>query len=359
MSQPKRILIIRLSSFGDILHTLPAFDSLRRAFPAARIDWLVEQRVQSILRTVEGIDQILTLDTESLRKHPWSLPLWRDCISFIADLRRRHYDLAIDFQGLIKTGFLAFVSGAKDRVGFGKQLVREKPAHWFYHRGADGGPARAHIARLNSMLAEFAGGVSSERLVPLRAEAADSELVQERLAAEGVSSYIIINPGGGWSTKLWHPTKFAALADRIEAELRLRVLVTTGPGEGILYDQISLHCKRRPPLHLKLTFNQLIPLCIGARVLVAGDTGPFHLACALGTPVVGIFGPTSPIRNGPLSSEDEAVHRTLPCSFCHSRTCPTQNECMDISVSEVFAAVQRRLDKPIGSVHRFSHETAH
>jgi heptosyltransferase-1 len=111
----------------------------------------------------------------------------------------------------------------------------------------------------------------------------------------------------------------------------------------MLYETMAAHCSGVRPRHFAVTFLQLIPLYSRARLLVGGDTGPFHLACALGTPVVGIFGPTSPIRNGPWRESDEALARTLDCSSCHGRTCPTANECMEITVEEVFSAVVRRL----------------
>jgi heptosyltransferase I len=153
----------------------------------------------------------------------------------------------------------------------------------------------------------------------------------------------VINPGGGWPTKRWSAQRYGNLADKIAAELGLPAVVTTGPGEEALYQAIAASCRASLPRHFTVSFLQLIPLFKRTRLVIGGDTGPFHLACALGTPVVGIFGPTSPARNGSWRSGDEVVAHTLPCSYCYGRTCPTANECMDISVDEVFAAVVRRL----------------
>ena len=129
--------------------------------------------------------------------------------------------------------------------------------------------------------------------------------------------------------------------------MNLPVVVTTGPGEESLYENLAAQCGGKQPDHFQLSFLQLIPLLRKAGLMVGGDTGPFHLACALKTPVVGIYGPTCPVRNGPWGEEDEVVVHSLPCSRCYKRKCPEDNACMDITVDEVFAAVTRRLQKTI------------
>ncbi|MBZ5496879.1 MAG: glycosyltransferase family 9 protein [Acidobacteriia bacterium] len=345
MRDSRRLLIIRLSSLGDIIHTLPAFQSLRSADPEARIDWLVERRLAFLLSAVEGIDEILPVDTRALRADPAHRESWRRLLEPIRAVRARHYDVAIDFQGLLKTAFLSLASGAKSRIGFSKALVRERPAHWFYHHAVEKPATPMHVARLNLLLAQKAGGAPGELHVRLRAPETDVRAIENHLFEEQLSDFVVINPGGGWPTKLWEPACYGALAARIQGELRTRVVVTTGPGEESLYQLIADHCTEPVPVHFHVPFLQLIPLFRRARLLVAGDTGPLHLACALETPVVGILGPTSPVRNGPWSGNDEVVAHHLPCSFCNGRSCPTQNECMDISVEEVFAAVVRRLER--------------
>jgi ADP-heptose:LPS heptosyltransferase len=263
----------------------------------------------------------------------------------IRALRRNKYDLSLDFQGLIKTGVLSYLSGARCRMGFSKNLVRERPAHWFYHRVLEKPGEEMHVARLNLELALAAGGARIQLQTGLTASEEDWQTIETRLAEAQLSQYVIINPGGAWPTKRWKTSNYAELADKIYGELNLRVVITTGPEEGHLYREIRDVCATRVPAHFPVTFMQLIPLCLKARLFVGGDTGPFHLACALGTPTVGIFGPTSPVRNGPLSLQDQTVFHKLHCSFCYGRTCPTQNECMDIGVDEVFGAVVRRLEE--------------
>ena len=221
--------------------------------------------------------------------------------------------------------------------------MREPPAQWLYHRTLDKPQAQLHVLTLNRMLSELAGARPSPASCDFVVAEDDQRHVDTLLKQKQLGEFVVINPGGGWPTKRWSPEKYGALAKRIQSELALQIVVTTGPGEENYYDMISVHCAGAIPHHLPVSFLQLIPLLKKARLFIGGDTGPFHLACALGTAVVGIFGPTSPIRNGPWSDGEEAVTHMLPCSPCHGRTCPTNNECMDITVDEVFAAVIRRL----------------
>ena len=161
MSAPEKILIVRLSSLGDILHAIPAFQSLRAAFPHAEIDWLVEERMKFLLVGLPGLHQLMVLDTRPLRSRPWNMAAWRDCSRLIRKLRARHYDVALDFQGLLKTALLTFLAGARVRMGFSRSLVRERPAHWFYHREVTPPSTQAHVARLNQELARAAGGIQA------------------------------------------------------------------------------------------------------------------------------------------------------------------------------------------------------
>jgi heptosyltransferase I len=345
MSDLNSLLILRLSSLGDIIHTLPAFQSLRATYPEARIDWLVEARLAFMLSAVSGIDEILPIDTHGMRAHPLRRDAWLRLWKPLRTARSRRYDVVIDFQGLLKTALLSLMSGAVTRIGFSRALVREKPAHWFYHRTAAKPAFPLHVTGLNLLLAQEAGAKAEDVRVHLKPADADAIALETLLRKEALTDFIVLNPGGGWPTKRWPPARYGALASRIQNELPYRVVVTTGPGEEHLYDLVAAQCPPPVPVHLPVPFLQLIPLLRNARLMVSGDTGPLHLACALGTPVVGILGPTSPTRNGPWTINNEVVVRQLPCSFCNRRSCPTRNECMDIPVAEVFSALVRCLER--------------
>jgi lipopolysaccharide heptosyltransferase I len=344
MSRSLRILVIRLSSLGDILHTLPAFYDLRNSFRNARIDWLVSEQCKFLLTAIRGIDAIHVLDTKALQRSRGSRIAWSRAWASMRELRQQHYDISIDFQGLLKTALTSTLSGAEKRYGFCKELVREFPAHWFYHQTLAKPSVPVHVLELNRMLAALAGAERSRTVCEFDISEEDRHTVEAALREREIDRFVVLNPGGGWYTKRWSPDKYGTLALKIQNELGFQVVVTTGPGEEQLYQAIAARCPGAPPLHLSVSFLQLVPLLRQARIFVGGDTGPFHLACALEIPVVGIFGPTSSLRNGPWRESDQVVEHTLQCSFCYGRTCDTNNECMDITVDEVFSAIMRRLE---------------
>jgi heptosyltransferase I len=337
-----RILIVRLSSLGDILHTLPAFSGLRAAYPNARIDWLVAKKCEFLMSAIRGIHTVHVLDTSTLLRFPPDVAAWRSLGNLIRSLRTVRYDYSIDFQGLLKTAFLGALSRSTLPLGFSKDLVRERPAHWFYQKVLGKPQQQVHVLVLNQMLAQLAGALPAPVCCDLQVPESDRSYVDSILEEKQLHHFVVINPGGGWPTKRWKPERYGALAKKI-IELGLPVVVTTGPGEEILYRLIEENGSDAALFHFPLSFLQLIPLLQKARLFIGGDTGPFHLACALGTPVVGILGPTLPVRNGPWRQGDETLYHPLPCSACHARICSIGNECMNIAVEEVYAAVVRRL----------------
>jgi len=343
MNAPLKILVIRLSSLGDILHALPAFFDLRTSFPDARIDWLAGHGAAPLLSAVRGIGTVHIFDKTAAFALPSSRAGRHSLLRVVRTLRGQQYGCCIDFQGLLKTALLSSLSGAGTRIGFPAGQVREWPAHWFYNRS----PARLrqplHVVELNRLLARCAGARPHSVPFDFAVSREDRDHVDSLISGAGLEDFVVINPGGGWESKTWKPEYYGELCTRIRDEWNLPVVVTTGPGEHPLYQRIAATCGGAPPAHFRVSFLQLIPLLEKARLLVGGDTGPFHLACALQTPVVGIFGPTSPVRNGPWRDADEAVTRGAACSGCYKRKCPTDGGCMDIPVDAVFSAVTRRL----------------
>ncbi|MBI4483535.1 MAG: glycosyltransferase family 9 protein [Acidobacteria bacterium] len=328
-----KILIVKLSSLGDLIHTLPAAAALRQAYPHARIDWLVEPAGRSLLELCPLVDRILV-----------SRKGVRGTLTTVVQLRREGYDAALDFQGLWKSAVLTRLSGARFRLGFAREYLREPSAAWLYtHRVRPGSP---HLHRIdaNLALAEAAGAAAGNPGFPLVSRPEDDAYVQEKLEELGLKRFAVLNPAAGWPTKEWPVERYAALAKRFPAELGLDTLWTWGPGE----DHFFTHLQRLAVAvrTFPTTVPQMIPLLRSATLFVGGDTGPMHLACALGTPVVAILGPTSPWHNGPFSPEDAVAFRPLPCSHCYRRKCPTETECLNISVDEILEAAARRLAFP-------------
>lgn len=294
MNSAPRILIIKLSSLGDILHTLPALSALRATFPEAKIDWLTAKKSRFLPAAVQGIDAIHVLDADPLRRFPPDRTAWRNFRDLIRELRACRFDYAIDFQGLLKTALIGLMTGSRVRLGFSGELVRERPAHWFYHRTLARPEQQVHVVVLNRMLAELAGAGRQDSPIHFSIPPEDERIVDSLLQKEQLGDFVVINPGGGWATKRWNPERYGRLAKRIQDETGFPVAVTTGPGEEVLFQSIAESCGNPLPRHLPVSFLQLIPLLRKARLFIGGDTGPFHLACALGTAVVGILAPPQP-----------------------------------------------------------------
>jgi lipopolysaccharide heptosyltransferase I len=342
-----RILFVKLSSIGDIVHTLPALAAVRRALPAAEISWAVEKSSAEILRGNPLIDNLIELDTRSLRGGKVIEEILLDASRQMRALRKFKYDAALDFQGLLKSAAIAKLSKARRSYGFDKSNLRE-PASRFLLTETFEIPPQIHVIRKNLMLAEKALNIAvpAENFeFPIstdesrRAEA-------EKIATGAGGDFAILNPAGGWATKLWHAEKFGALADRLWEENRLVSIVTTAPNEKNLAEKVLQNSRSGKVFAAQPTLKGFYELAKRARVYVGGDTGPTHLAIAAGAPTVGIFGPTEWWRNGSPNPKDICVERDdIDCRVdCHRRTCGNWI-CMDISVETVFAAVQKRLGR--------------
>jgi lipopolysaccharide heptosyltransferase I len=344
------ILIVRLSALGDIVHALPAAAALRRAFPAARIDWLVDARYRAVLDLVPSIDRRLVIGRRRSRDggvpagHDVTFGGWSGLGEAIRGLRRGRYDVALDFQGLLKSALLARSSGARRVIGFPARLLRERAARLFY---TEAGPAPdgPHVLDKNLALIASVGVEDRSRRFPI--EIPSSELparITERLG--GVARFALLSPGAGWPNKRWPPDRFAAVAAWLDRCHALRSVVVWGPGEEALAGDVVDRASGAAVLAPPTTVADLVALCQAAALLVAGDTGPIHLAAAVDTPVVGLYGPTDPARNGPWAADDVTLSRFAECVCHHKRRCRRPNACLaDITVEEVMAAIDRRLER--------------
>jgi heptosyltransferase I len=342
--EPRAVLILRLSALGDILHTLPAIAALRKTWPRTRIGWVVEQRAAILLIGNPLVDDLHIIDTRAARRRKTALPAARDILRMVRTIRKAGYELALDFQGLFKSAVLAYLSGANRRIGFSSEDRRERSSSLLLNERIAPIAAGAHVIQLYNRLVEHCGiPVPAPWMFPLPATESETPRIQEQLRRNGLSEFAILNLGGGWISKTWKAWKYAELSRKLIDEFNLPSLFTWGPGEEHLMEEVRARLPGRTVHGFPTNFMELIPLIRQARLFVGGDTGPMQLAAALGTPIVAIFGPTTPSRNGPFSSADITVHHRLHCSYCYYRTCPYANECMEISVDEVFQAVTRRL----------------
>jgi len=348
------ILIVRLGALGDIVHAIPAAAALRAAFPAARIDWLVDAKHREILELVSVIDRVLALEQPTIGG-------W---IGATRQLRAGRYDVALDFQGLMKSAVLARASGASRVLGFSIWHLREKGARPFYSESVDGstgspqggstrsprsasaGPPPGHVVYKNLRLLEALDIRNSAIEFPL--SQVDSPARDAILAEAAGAPFAVLNPGAAWPNKCWFSDRFGELASFLKDVRGLEPFVLWGPGEEgyarAVVDASGGAARLAPPTGLA----DLVEICRGASLMVSGDTGPLHIAAAVGTPIVSIFGPTDPARNGPWSPMDISVSRFDTCGCHYDRRCRQSVWCLStVPVTEVMAAVQRRLGRNV------------
>lgn len=340
-----RILIVKLGSIGDIVHTLPAVAAIRKALPDSEISWVVERRSAEILRDNPILDRLIVVDTKALRRGLVSGETLRAPRQQLRQLRASAFDLALDFQGLLKSASIARLSGARRVFGFQRDALRE-PASRILLSKTISVSKNSHVIRKNLTLASGALGIS----VPQDADDMEFPLgttsghEDEALSAAAGSQFAILNPGGGWPTKLWSVERFGRLADELWSHHGLQSLVTHGPDETELAETVLRASQSGKARAVAVSLKGFYELAKRAQVYVGGDTGPTHLAIAAGAPIVGLFGPTEWWRNGSLRPADICVERVdIGCrTDCHRRAC-SKWICMDIEVERVLQAVSERL----------------
>jgi heptosyltransferase I len=328
-----RCLIVRLGSLGDVIHAIPAAAALRRRHPEARIDWLVDPRYLPLLKLVVGLDERIALDPRARVS---------ETMRTLRRLRRTHYDAAIDFQGLLKSATLARAAGARKTLGMSRAHLREPMASWLYTRSVDPGSAEHVIHKNLSMLVAL--DVDDLRVMfPLSIPR--TTVVQAIESGHGhKAGFALLNPGAAWPNKRWPAKRFGELAAAMRERHGLTSLVLWGPGEQSLGETVVRESRGAAALLPKTTIVDLFGIAQRARLVVSGDTGPLHIAAAVGTPVVAIFGPTRAERNGPWSPADISVSRLDRCVCHYERRCRLATPCIDdIGVDEVLGAVERRM----------------
>ena len=333
-------LIVRLGSLGDLIHTLPAVAAIRRVYPDSVIDWLVEAPHRELLDLVPILSSVVVLEG-------------RDFTGWLATsrtLRARRYGVALDFQGLLKSAALARFSGARSVVGFDRKALREPAARLFYTNSPKVGEGRHVIDKNLAMVSALLE--TNEALQPTAAARATIDFplrdiqsrALEQLRGQVTGSFALVNPGAAWPNKRWPASRFGAVARSLHADQRLPSIVLWGPGEVPLASDVVAASGDAAWLSPPTSIADLVALVRGASLMVSGDTGPAHIAAAVGTPLVGIYGPTRPARNGPWSAGDITVSRDAICQCHHLRRCKLETMClMDIQVDEVLNAIERRL----------------
>ncbi|MFQ5896732.1 MAG: lipopolysaccharide heptosyltransferase I [Candidatus Methylomirabilia bacterium] len=301
-----KIAIIKLSSLGDVIHALPVAHALRRRFPNSHLTWFVEARVAPLLNDHPDLDAVVAVDTRRWRRLLRNLSgageVWESFGAFSRRLRDSRFDVAIDLQGLVKSGLLTAFTGAPIRIGFTLPRCRESLNALFTNHRVSPPPEAVHVVEeYLSLLTPL--GVEDRRPVfhlpqsPVAEHAIDTFLAEQGLKPE--DRLVALNPGAGRPEKRWPLTHFRRLAERLAMEAGCRVLILWGPAEMGLASLLGRGLTPRPVLAPPTGLPELAALFRRCALVVAADTGPLHLAAALATPALGLYGPTRATRNGP------------------------------------------------------------
>ncbi len=330
----ERIAIVRLSSLGDIVHALPAFQALRRARPQARISWIAEPAGAALLANFPGIDEIVPFALKGRRGAAARL-------AYLARFVRRwrgRFDLVIDFQGLLKSAVLALLLGGR-RIGFGRANAREPLAALLYSRRAPAFPEERHVIRKNLHLLSLLGIAAAEVEYPRRDGGQPSPGLAAWLRQQGLGDggWIVLNVGGNWPSKRLSAAQWRQVAAGLAPAHEL-LLLWGNDAERAEAEEVAGGGQAR--LAPFLEFPDLIWVIARARLVISGDTLALHLADLTRTPAVGVFGPSSPERNGPLLPASRVVCRRLECGFCYRRRCDTMDCLKGIAAADIVAAAR-------------------
>ncbi len=297
----QRFLVVRLGSLGDIVHTFPAVAGLRESYPDAEIVWLTHPRWKPLVESSGLTTDIWKTETRS----------YRSLREIIGRIRKKQFTAAIDYQGLWKSAALPVLGRVSRRVGFSSQTIREFGVPILYTDRV--GCTQTHIADQNGELSQRVGARNGVAPVVLAVPSIQEAFVLQLLRGFAIERCVVLSPGGGWASKCWPPDRYGALCERIHRELGLRCALNHGPGEEQLVSAIKAASKKADPVAYNGSLVQLMALLRNAVCVVGGDTGPLHLAVALGTPAVAIFGPTHPARNGPYRTSGRSG--VSPCDI--------------------------------------------
>jgi heptosyltransferase-1 len=345
------ILIVKLSAIGDVIHTLPALNAVRNYCPEANITWLVEEDAASLVIGHRALNRVIVSKRKRWLKALRSLSLLstiKEVHGFIKVLRDTRYDMILDFQALLKSGILIALARGQRKIGFGKGLEHMEHSYIFLNERIPAVDMEIHALTRGMMLLNAIGIPTNEVEYKLPVSNDDWEKVDELIKRHGligVKILIAINPVAKWESKLWPKERFARLADMIIDKYDARIVFTGGPEDRPTIQDVMSAMKRRA-LNLagQTTLKMLAALYEKTALVISTDTGPMHLAAAMGTPVVAIFGPTAPWRTGPYGSGHRVVRADSECSPCFKRQCETIDCMHQISVDQVFDAVSKIID---------------
>lgn len=349
----ERILLIKPSSLGDVIHALPVLHGLRRRYPKARIDWLIGTAFAELLAGHEEVDELILFDRQRFGRIAGDVSAAGEFFRFVRTLRAKDYDLAIDLQGLFRSGFLTWMTCAETRVG--PREAREGAA-MFYTDYLPVEDAGVHAVDRNYAVGSLLGFADVPVSFSLPRSDSARRHVRDLLREAGVESgsvVVAIAPGARWETKVWPQKQFAQTVDALQTDRRVRCVLLGGKDEVALCSGIAELCRSTPiDLSGQTDLPSLAAAVELADVVLCQDSGVMHLAVALERPQACLIGPTNPSRTGPYRRLNDVIRLELDCAPCYLRRlaqCPNNHRCMkELTVDTVVEAVRRRLDIAAG-----------
>jgi len=338
----KNILIVKLSAIGDVIHALPVAHALKQTYPEARITWVVEKPAYDLLTNNPDIDEIIIFDKPKFKS---LTGLLSNGYTFSKLLKSHKFDLAIDLQGLFKSAVISYLSGAPKRLVYcNARELSDKIGQRIC-----GNHEHGHVVDRYLDVAQHLGCKIDQVQFPMNiteVEARKAEAIANHAGLQLENPYVVLAPGTNWPTKCWPITHFAKLADKLYDDNIIPVIIG-GPNDNRLAREIIENTKI-PPIDItgKTSMKQLAYIIKRSMTFVGGDTGPMHLASAVCAPVVAMFGPTDPARNGPYGKKHIVLTAPISCKGCWKRTCPKGQRCLDtIDADTVYKAVESVINK--------------
>lgn len=335
-SKPLRLLVVRLGAMGDILHSMPAVTALRQAHPDWVIGWAIEPQWRGLFcangcepRTpgMPLVDRLHIVPAKQWARRPLSPAAWKDMARVRREVRAMHYDVAVEMQGAVRAAMVA--RWARTGRIVGEAQPREGVARWLFDERVE-----THGVHVIEQSVEVANAIAGEQL-PIPLPLLPRDPAAEARAAQLPQPLVLLSPGAGWGAKRWPPERYGEVARRL-AQAGRSIVVNSGPAEETLARQIA-DSSGGAARALPLDMAELIAVTRRAALVIAGDTGPLHLACALGTPVVGIYGPTDPARNGPFHTPSRVLRHPESVRD-HTRRSEPEAGLLTITAEDVTAA---------------------
>ena len=334
VKSPGKILIVKPSSLGDVVHSLPFLSSIRSCFPKSEIHWVIAKGLEGLLDGNPMISRLFVINKDLWKKISHAADTVLEVKRLFKEIRAERYDLVVDLQGLLRSGLITMASRAPVRIGF----TEAREGSGFFYTAKVRGGKDLHAVDRYMKIAAALGCETAGAVFPLPSFGNRDEWLKS--FRKDFDEYVVIVPGARWDTKIWPAAHFGEVASRLPVR---SVVVGSGADKGIAEEVVGSSRGKAVSLAGRTTLTELIEIMMGARLVISNDSGPMHIAAAVGVPVVAIFGPTSPERTGPYGDSHTIIRSGAACSPCFKKKCGDLKCMKEVKPSEVYKKVRHLL----------------